>query len=132
MNDEELLFPSYNAMSRPATFMGIPILPFVGIAVALLVVGGGGFVLLPWWGALLLILPLFLALVGFAVVSSIDARYMRRVIFAVRRFFSNLKYGRGLRLAPINPLWSVFYGKRFAHRRYASGSEGSADEVSRT
>ncbi|HBP4890403.1 TPA: conjugal transfer protein [Pseudomonas aeruginosa] len=131
MSDEQLLFPSYNAMSRPAMFMGIPILPFVGIAVALLVVGGIGFLLLPWWGALLLILPLLLVLVGFAVMSSIDSRYIRRVIFAVRRFGSNLKYGRGLRLAPINPLWSVFYGKRFAHRRYASGGQGTADEVPR-
>lgn len=50
MNDEELLFPSYNAMSRPATFLGVPILPFVGIAVALLVVGTVGFLLFPWWG----------------------------------------------------------------------------------
>ncbi|KAF1042240.1 VirB3 family type IV secretion system protein [Xylophilus sp.] len=131
MSDEELLFPSYNAMSRPAMFLGVPLLPFVGIAVALLVVGGGGFALLPWWGALLLMSPLLLALVGFAVVSSFDARYMRRVIFAVRRFFLNLKYGRGLRLAPINPLWSVFYGKRYAHCRYACGSSGTADEVPR-
>ncbi|HDQ4465205.1 TPA: VirB3 family type IV secretion system protein [Pseudomonas aeruginosa] len=131
MNDEQMLFPSYNAMSRPAMFLGVPILPFVGIAVALLVVGGVGFALLPWWGALLLMSPLLLTLVGFAVVSSFDARYMRRVIFAVRRLFLNFRYGRGLRLAPINPLWSVFYGKRFAHRRYASGDQGAADEVSR-
>lgn len=54
MNDEELLFPSYNAMSRPATFLGVPILPFVGIAVALLVVGTVGFLLFPWWGGVAL------------------------------------------------------------------------------
>ncbi|PCM96093.1 conjugal transfer protein [Pseudomonas aeruginosa] len=131
MNDEELLFPSYNAMSRPATFLGVPILPFVGIAVALLVVGTVGFLLFPWWGALLLASPLFLALVGFSVVSSFDARYMRRIVYAMRRFSLNLRYGRGVCLTPINPLWSVFYGKRFAQRRHAGGSFGSADEISR-
>ncbi|PUA41510.1 conjugal transfer protein [Pseudomonas protegens] len=117
MDDEKKwLFPSYNAMSRPAMFMGIPILPFVGLVVATVAVGGLGYWLVKWW-MLLLVSPFVMALIGFAVASSFDDRYMRRVLFALRRYRRNLTYGRGLRLTPINRQWSVLYGKRYASGR---------------
>ncbi|KPB36881.1 Conjugal transfer protein [Pseudomonas savastanoi pv. phaseolicola] len=60
----------------------------------------------------------------------IDPQYLRRIRFARRRLWLNLKYGKPLLLTPFNPQWSEFYGARFSHKRYAPGKESAIDALS--
>nr|UVN17874.1 hypothetical protein pPsy0479a_00042 [Pseudomonas syringae] len=63
--------------------------------------------------------PFLIALIALRVVGLIDPQYLRRIRFARRRLWLNLKYGKPLLLTPFNPQWNEFYGARFSHKRYA-------------
>ncbi|WP_080267949.1 VirB3 family type IV secretion system protein [Pseudomonas tremae] len=122
--------PSYNAMSRPAMFWNIPIMPMVGLLMGGLVFGVAATFLLSWVWGLVVASPFLIALIALRVVGLIDPQYLRRVRFALRRLRLNLKYGKPLLLTPINPQWSKFYGARFSQKRYASGGQSAADGLS--
>lgn len=128
---KQLIFPSYNGMSRPAMYWSIPIMPLVGLLMAALIFGIAGTALLSWiWG--LVIAGLFLSvLVVLRFFCLIDPQYLRRVRFVLRRFKLNLTYGKPLLLTSFNPRWSEFYAERFSQTRIAARSEGAGDEVPR-
>ncbi|WP_310794514.1 VirB3 family type IV secretion system protein [Pseudomonas sp. S5F11] len=131
-DDEPLLFNSYNAMSRPATHWGIPIMPMLGLVMSGLIAFGAGAAILGWEWGLALALPFLIALLALRLITSVDDRYLRRIRFALRRILRNLKYGKQLLLTPSNPKWSQYYGRRFSQKRYVSGGNGSDDEISRS
>ncbi|WP_346396835.1 VirB3 family type IV secretion system protein [Pseudomonas syringae] len=122
--------PSYNAMSRPAMFWNIPIMPMVGLLMGGLVFGIAATVLLSWVWGLFAAIPFLIALTALRFIGLIDPQYLRRVRFALRRLWLNFKYGKPLLLTPFNPRWSKFYGARFSQKRYASGGESAADGLS--
>ncbi|WP_081036964.1 VirB3 family type IV secretion system protein [Pseudomonas corrugata] len=137
MSQEEekkvLLYPSYNAMSRPAMFWGIPIMPLVGLFLAAVIVFVITATLLSFIWALASLLPFVVAVCGLRIMTSIDDRYVRRVRFSVHRLWLNFKHGRQLLLTPYSPLWSQYYGKRFSRQRFITGTiKSSADGVSRS
>jgi len=129
---KKLIFPSYNGMSRPAMHWNVPIMPLVALLMGALIFGVAATALLSWvWG--LTIAGLFLlALVVLRFICLIDAQYLRRVRFAMRRLKLNFTYGKPLLLTSFNPRWSKFYGERFSQTRIAAGSESAGDEVPRT
>lgn len=127
---KKLKFESYNGMSRPAMFWSIPIMPMVGLLMGGLVCGIAGTALLSWVWGLIFVAPFLMALIALRFICLIDAQYLRRVRFAVRRLRLNLTYGKPLLQTPLNPRWSEFYGARFSQTRHASGSERAADAVS--
>lgn len=131
MSEKKVLFESYNAMSRPAMFFEIPIMPMLGLLLGGIVTFGSITALLGWVWGLAFSFPFLAALLALRIMSSIDPRYMTRVWFAIRRLILNLKYGKHLLLTSFNPRWSKYYGRRFSQKRYVSGGDGSADEVSR-
>lgn len=126
----KLMFESYNGMSRPAMYANIPIMPMVGLVMGGLIFGVLGTALLSWVWGLVFVLPFAAALIALRLLCSIDAQYLRRVRFALRRIRLNFKYGRPLLLTPSNPNWSKFYGKRFSQQRYARRSESTVTAVS--
>lgn len=128
---KQLIFPSYNAMSRPAMYWSIPIMPLVGLLMGALIFGIAATALLSWvWG--LAIAGLFLsALVALRFLCLLDAQYLRRVRFVLRRLKLNITYGKPLLLTPFNPRWSEFYAERFSKTRIAARSESAGTEVSR-
>lgn len=128
---KQLIFPSYNAMSRPAMYWSVPIMPLVGLLMGALIFGIAATALLSWvWG--LTIAGLFLsALVALRFLCLIDAQYLRRVRFVMRRLKLNLTYGKPLLLTSFNPRWSQFYGERFSQTCIAARSEGAGDEIPR-
>lgn len=128
---KKLKFESYNGMSRPAMFWSIPIMPMVGLLMGGLVCGIAGTVLLSWVWGLIFLAPFLIALIAFRFICLIDAQYLRRVRFAVRRLTMNLKYGKPLLHTPFNPRWSEFYGARFSQTRHAAGGESAAAALSR-
>ncbi|WP_426102993.1 VirB3 family type IV secretion system protein [Pseudomonas sp. PSPC3-3] len=133
MSDEKpLLFDSYNAMSRPAMYWGVPIMPMLGLVMATLVGFGIGAAIFDWVWGLIFAFPFLLALPVLRFFTSIDDRYMRRIRFALRRLRLNIKHGKNLLLTSYNPKWSQYYGKRFAQKRYVSGGDGKSDEVPRS
>lgn len=128
---KQLIFPSYNGMSRPAMFWNIPIMPLVGLLMGALIFGIAGTALLSWvWG--LSFAGLFLSvLVALRFMCLIDPQYLRRVRFVLRRLKLNLKFGKPLLLTSFNPRWSHFYAERFSQTRIAARSEGAGNEVPR-
>lgn len=134
MSDQDKqIFPSYNAMSRPAMFWGMPIMPMIGLFLAgILAFVVAASVLSFIWG-LVFCFPFVVCLVGLRFMTSIDDRYTRRMWFALRRVRLNLKYGKQLMLTPYNSMWSKHYAKRFSQQRFIAGSqEGSANGISRS
>ncbi|MCS4315582.1 type IV secretory pathway VirB3-like protein [Pseudomonas sp. BIGb0381] len=132
MSQEEekvLLYPSYNAMSRPAMFWGVPIMPLVGLFLAAVIVFVITFTLLSFVWALVALLPFVIAVCGLRIMTSIDDRYIRRVLFSVHRLWLNLKHGKQLLLTPYSPLWSQYYGKRFSQQRFIAGAVKSPVDV---
>jgi MFS family permease len=128
---KKLKFESYNGMSRPAMFWNIPIMPMVGFLMGGLLSGIAGTVLFSWIWGLTFLAPFLIALIALRFICLIDAQYMRRVRFAVRRLTMNLKYGKPLLQTPLNPRWSAFYGERFSQTRHAVGGESAAAALSR-
>ncbi|PBP65850.1 conjugal transfer protein [Pseudomonas syringae] len=122
--------PSYNAMSRPAMFWNIPIMPMVGLLMGGLIFGIAATVMLSWVWGLFAASPFLIALTALRFAGLIDPQYLRRVRFALRRLRLNFKYGKPLLLTPFNPRWSKYYGARFSHKRYAPGGESAADGLS--
>lgn len=117
---KKLSLRTWNGRNRPALFWGVPIMPFIGLLAGVFVSFGLGALAFSWWMGALLALPFLLLMFAFYFVSALDDRYSRRVVFAIRRLLLNLQYGKGLMLAPQNPKWSQFYGKRFAIGRHVS------------
>ncbi|RML89679.1 VirB3 family type IV secretion system protein, partial [Pseudomonas savastanoi] len=111
---KKLTFESYNAMSRPAMFWNIPIMPMVGLLMGGLVFGVAATFLLSWVWGLVAASPFLIALIALRVVGLIDPQYLRRIRFARRRLWLSLKYGKPLLLTPFNPQWNEFYGARFS------------------
>ncbi|RMM20235.1 VirB3 family type IV secretion system protein [Pseudomonas syringae] len=64
--------PSYNAMSRPAMFWNIPIMPMVGLLMGGLVFGVAATFLLSWVWGLVAASPFLIALIALRVVGLID------------------------------------------------------------
>ncbi|MEE4964445.1 VirB3 family type IV secretion system protein [Pseudomonas alliivorans] len=127
---KKVVSPSYNAMSRPAMFWNIPIMPMVGLLMGGLLFGIAATFLLSWVWGLVAASPFLIALTALRFVGLIDPQYLRRIRFGRRRLWLNLKYGKPLLLTPFNPQWSKFYGARFSHKRYAPGGESAADGLS--
>lgn len=136
----QLKFESYNAMSRPAMYWGVPIMPLVGCFMGGLVFGMAGTALFSWiWG--LIFVSIFAGiLIALRLICEVDANYPRRLRRSWRRVRLNWRYGRRLLLTPFNPHWSQFYGQRFAQTRFhpaasdeihASRGQGASDGVSR-
>ncbi|WP_434598655.1 VirB3 family type IV secretion system protein (plasmid) [Pseudomonas sp. R4-76] len=129
--EKKLVFPSYNAMSRPAMWAGIPIMPLVGLFLG----GVIAFIAMMTvfslvWG-IVAATPFAVALCALRIMTSIDDRYTRRVRYSIHRFWLNMKYGRQLLLTPYSPLWSQSYGKRISQQRFIPGTtQSSADGVS--
>jgi MFS family permease len=123
---KDLICESYNGMSRPAMFAGIPIMPMVGLLMGALVGGVCATALLSWHWGLAVVLFFGTGLFALRLMCAIDAQYMRRVRFAWRRIRLNLTYGKALMLTSANPNWSQFYGQRFSQQRYASRKESDA------
>lgn len=130
--EKPLLFDSYNAMSRPATHWGIPIMPMLCLVMSALTAFGVGAAVISWVWGLAFAFPFLLALLALRLITSIDDRYLRRIRFALRRIRRNLKFGKNLLLTPYNPKWSHYYGRRFSQKRYVSGGSRSDDEVPRS
>ncbi|OKS75521.1 conjugal transfer protein [Pseudomonas syringae pv. actinidiae] len=127
---KKLTFESYNAMSRPAMFWNIPIMPMVGLLMGGLVFGVAVTFLLSWVWGLVAAAPFLIALIALRVVGLIDPQYLRRIRFGRRRLWLSLKYGKPLLLTPFNPQWNEFYGARFSQKRYAPGKESAIDALS--
>lgn len=129
--EDKKTFPSYNAMSRPAMFWGMPIMPMIGLflgGVVSFIIAASLFSFV--WGMVIL-LPFVVGLCGLRIMTSIDDRYMRRVWFAIRRLRLNMKHGKQLLLTPYNSMWSKFYAQRFSQQRFITGrKESSVDGVS--
>lgn len=115
----ELVFESYNAMSRPAAWAGVPIMPLVGLMFGAMIFGVGLWVITGsiLWG-LVAAFPFFIAIIALRIMTNIDDRYVRRVIFGIRRIRLSMTYGRELLFTPSNPMWSNFYGRRYAEKRF--------------
>ncbi|MFJ7316422.1 VirB3 family type IV secretion system protein [Pseudomonas sp. NPDC098747] len=129
---KKLLFDSYNAMSRPAMYWGIPIMPMIALIMcSLLVFGIGTAIFSLVWG-LIFAFPFVIGLLALRLITSVDDRYFRRVRFGLRRLRLNLKYGKQLLLTPFNPKWSQYYGRRYSQKRYASRDIGASDALSRS
>lgn len=126
-----LRFESYNGMSRPALFIGFPILPFAGLFLGGLIAAGLGTALLSWVWGMVFVVPFVVVLVALRVVCLIDPQYMRRVRAGLRRYRYNLMHGRALLLTPCNPKWSQFYGKRFSQQRFSTAEKSPAAGLSR-
>ncbi|MCY1440688.1 hypothetical protein D9M71_569720 [compost metagenome] len=131
MADERQRYRTWNGMDRPANFHGIPIMPFVGLLVGCLFTSGLGMAIFSFWVGALLAIPFLVIAFAFYFVSSLDDRFMRRVVFATRRLLLSMRFGKGLIVTPQNPKWSHFYGKRFALCRHVSRGVGSSDGASR-
>lgn len=131
MSEKKELYESYNAMSRPAMFAEIPIMPLVGFLLAGLIAFALGTAFITWVWGLVLATPFFTALLALRLMSIKDPRYMTRVWFAIIRIRLNMKYGKHLLLTSYNPKWSQYYGRRFSQKRYVCGGNGASDEVSR-
>ncbi|MNP17866.1 hypothetical protein D3C76_1103120 [compost metagenome] len=131
MADEKKRFKTWNGMDRPANFMGVPVFPFIGLSVGGLITSVLGMAIFAWWVGLLLAVPFLLVGCAFCFVSALDDRYTRRVVFATRRILLSMRFGKGLIVAPQNPQWSQFYGKRFALCRDVSRTDDLSDRVSR-
>ncbi|WP_375122158.1 VirB3 family type IV secretion system protein [Pseudomonas sp. LW8] len=129
---KKLIFESYNAMSRPAKYWGIPIMPLLGLLMATAVSFIVGMVILSWIWGLVFAFPFVVAMIALRLISSIDDRYFRRVRFAIRRIRLNFKYGKRLLLTSFNPKWSQYYARRFAEKRYVSGGFRPSNAISRT
>jgi len=127
---KQVICESYNAMSRPAMFWNIPIMPMVGLLMGGLVFGIAATTLLSWVWGLCAAAPFLVVLIALRVVGLIDPQYLRRIRFALRRFKMNRKYGKPLLLTSFNPQWSKFYGARFSQKRYALERESAADALS--
>ncbi|AGN33479.1 conjugal transfer protein, VirB3 family (plasmid) [Pseudomonas fluorescens A506] len=132
MSEKKVLFESYNAMSRPAMWFEIPIMPMIGLLLGGIVTFGSMTVLLNWVWGLACTFPFLAALLALRFMSSIDPRYTTRVWFAIRRLILNMKYGKHLLLTSFNPKWSQYYGRRFSQKRYVGGGDGASDEISRS
>jgi type IV secretory pathway VirB3-like protein len=116
-NEEKTLeFDSYNAMSRAATFFGIPIFPLLIGVMGTLFSLVAGFTVFGWPG-LFLATPFIVGLIFLRIISETDSKYLRRLMFMINRFWLNRRYGRSLLLTSHNPSWSKFYGRRFAQQR---------------
>lgn len=120
MEKEKLSFDSYNGMSRVAMFWGVPIFPLLFCFVGILFFGVIGFTLFGMWGGVL-ISPFIILVIFIRIVCEKDDKYLRRILFMVKRLFLNRKYGKNLLLTPQNPRWSLYYGRRFAQKRILSG-----------
>jgi type IV secretory pathway VirB3-like protein len=133
MSDKKkLLFDSYNAMSRPAIYFGIPIMPMIVLLIGSMVGFGAATALFSWVWGLVIACPFWIALLALRLITSVDDRYFRRVRFASRRLWFNLKYGKQLLLTPFNPKWSQYYGRRFSQQRYVTRDSSSSDGLSRS
>lgn len=132
MSVKKVLYESYNAMSRPAMFAEVPIMPLVGFLLGGVVAFGLGTAFFSWAWGLVLATPFFAMLLALRLMSIKDPRYMTRVWFAILRIRLNFKYGKHLLLTSYNPKWSQYYGRRFSQKRYVSGGNGPADEVPRS
>lgn len=130
MAEEKRRYKTWNGMDRPANFRGVPIMPLVGLLVGGLFTTGLTLAILGPWGGLAIV-PFLLIAFAFYFVSSIDDRFMRRVVFATRRFMLSTRFGKGLIVTPQNPRWSHFYGKRFALCRHVTRGDDTADGASR-
>lgn len=106
-------FTTFNGMSRPAQYWGVPIFPFAGVALASLIVGGVGIFLFSWWG-LGGLLPGGSALLAMRFMCNHDGKALSRLGYVRRRWKLNASTGKSLFLSPYNPKWSAFYGKRYA------------------
>ncbi|MCY1295246.1 hypothetical protein D9M70_445760 [compost metagenome] len=131
MADEKKRFKTWNGMDRPANVLGIPVFLFIGLTVVGLIVSVLGLAIFAWWVGLLLAVPFLLVGLAFYFVSALDDRYTRRVVFATRRILLSMRFGKGLIVAPQNPQWSKFYGKRFALCRHVSRDDDQPHRVSR-
>ncbi|MCY1291153.1 hypothetical protein D9M68_568880 [compost metagenome] len=129
MADEKRRYQTWNGMDRPANFKGVPIMPFVGLLVGSLITTGLTLAIIGPWGGLAIV-PFLLIGFAFYFFSSIDDRFMRRVVFATRRFLLSMRFGKGLIVTPQNPRWSQFYGKRFALCRHVTRGDDAADGAS--
>lgn len=123
---KSLISDSYNGMSRPAMFAGIPIMPMVGLLLGGLLSGVAATSLLSWRWGVGCVLVFIAGLFVLRLLCALDAQYLRRVRFGLRRLRLNVSYGKALMLTSINPNWSQFYGQRFSKQRYASTEEGKA------
>jgi type IV secretory pathway VirB3-like protein len=123
---KSLISDSYNGMSRPAMFAGIPIMPMVGLLLGGLLSGVAATSLLSWRWGIGCVLVFIAGLFVLRLLCALDAQYLRRVRFGLRRLRLNVSYGKALMLTSINPNWSQFYGQRFSKQRYASTEEGEA------
>ncbi|MDP4987942.1 MAG: VirB3 family type IV secretion system protein [Porticoccaceae bacterium] len=123
-------FPSYNAMSRPAMWWGMPIMPMIGLFLSgILSFVITALVLSFIWGVVIA-LPFLVALCALRLMTAIDDRYIRRMWFALRRLRLNRKYGKQLLLTPINSMWTKYYAARFSQQRFITGSQkGSSNET---
>lgn len=128
---KNLVSESYNAMSRPPMFGGIPIMPGVGLVIGGLVSGVAATAALSWKWGLGCVLTFAAALFALRLLCAIDAQYMRRVRFAYRRLRFNARYGKALMLTSAHPNWSQLYGQRFSQQRYAGRQESEAVALSR-
>lgn len=132
MSGKKKLYESYNAMSRPAMWANIPIMPLIGFLMVGLVSLGTGTVFLGLvWGTVIS-LPSFAALLALRIMTSVDDRYLNRVWFGFRRIILNIKYGKHLLLTSLNPMWSRYYGRRFSQKRVAAGAHGATDGIPRS
>ncbi|WP_080593291.1 VirB3 family type IV secretion system protein [Pseudomonas fluorescens] len=129
---EKLIFESYNAMSRPAMYWGIPIMPMLGLLMGAVLSFIVGMATLSWVWGLVFAFPFVVGLLALRLITSVDDRYFRRVRFALRRLLLNLKHGKRLLLTSFNPKWSQYYGRRFAEKRYLSGRVRAANEIPRS
>lgn len=127
----DLIFDSYNARSRPAVYLGVPIFPLLFLTFGGVAFGILSGVLFGWiFGGI--VVGIFAGLIlALRLITAVDDRYIRRVLFGIRRIKWNLLHGRKLMITPYNPNWRRSYAKRFAIQRYANRINGGSDEVSR-
>lgn len=120
MNDvaEKLKFDSYSGMSRVPLFWGVPTFPLLLCFVGTLISGIAGLTLTgTGWGGLFAS-PFLLTAMVLRILCENDDKYLRRLRFMVRRFCLNLRFGRALLITPHNPVWSQYYGRRYAKVRF--------------
>lgn len=117
---ENLEFDSHNGMSRVAMFWGVPVFPLLFCVMGFFISGVIGLTVFGWKG-LFIPIPFVIFALFLRVISERDDKAMRRVMFIIRRWRYNRKYGRHLLITPRNPKWSKYNVHRQAKKRILAG-----------